>query len=145
MARPTTIHVCSDCGHSTPRWHGQCPGCGAWNTLVEERAPGKSGAGARSARPAAGVARLADVSTAALPRLLTGIGEFDRVLGGGIVPGSLVLLGGSPGIGKSTLLLQAAAHFAKRHGVVLYASGEESEHQIKARGEIRSASCRERV
>src|SRR3954466_3739408 len=107
MARPATVHVCSACGHSSARWHGRCPGCEAWNTLVEERAAPQSGAargrgrggGARAARPG----RLADVDTAQVPRLCTAIGELDRVLGGGLVPGSLVLLGGSPGIGKSTL------------------------------------------
>ncbi|HEY8582868.1 MAG TPA: DNA repair protein RadA, partial [Capillimicrobium sp.] len=103
MARPTTIHVCSACGHTETRWQGKCPGCGAWNTLVEERAPtapagGRGGAArggsarARAAKPVA----LRDVQTPRLARLSTGIGEFDRVLGGGLVPGSLVLLGGSP-------------------------------------------------
>src|SRR3712207_9223884 len=92
MARPTTVHVCSSCGHSTPRWHGQCPGCGEWNTLVEERAPSASATrpgAVRSARPQP----LSAVDTAPVPRLSTGIGELDRVLGGGMVPGSLVLLG----------------------------------------------------
>src|SRR3954452_1457132 len=107
MARPTTVHVCSACGHQEARWHGQCPGCGEWNTLVEEaaRVPARAGTGGRSsaARPGARPQRLRDVDTPAIPRLQTGIREFDRVLGGGLVPGSLVLLGGSPGIGKSTL------------------------------------------
>ena len=101
---PATIHVCAECGHQEARWHGRCPGCGAWNTLVEERA-GRAPRAARAAT-AAGAARpapLRDVRAEAGPRLETGIGELDRVLGGGLVPGSLVLLGGSPGIGKSTL------------------------------------------
>src|SRR5689334_2501111 len=101
MARPTTIHVCTSCGHDTARWSGRCPGCGEWNTLVEEAAPapvakGRGGAGG-AARAAAGrPVPLASVDTTPVPRMHTGIGEFDRVLGGGIVPGSLVLLGGSP-------------------------------------------------
>src|SRR4051812_3021737 len=104
MARPTTHHVCSNCGHTEARWHGQCPGCGEWNTLVEEQAPQRraGGGGARTGGAAAGPrarpTRLRDVETPEVPRLQTGIGEFDRVLGGGFVPGSLVLLGGSPGI-----------------------------------------------
>ena len=109
----------------------RCPDCGAWNTFVEEKAA-PTGAGKQAVMPAlgGGAARLyADVDTVVTARLTSGIGEFDRVLGGGIVPGSLVLLGGEPGIGKSTLLLQVAAHFAQTTGPVLYASGEESEHQ----------------
>jgi DNA repair protein RadA/Sms len=119
---------------------GRCAECGAWNSLVEERDTASEPAGAAGHRyaqfsPASTATRYADVEIAHGLRLSTGIGEFDRVLGGGIVPGSLVLLGGEPGIGKSTLLLQAAAHFANGVGSVLYASGEESEHQIKSRGE----------
>ena len=98
MAKPTTVHTCSNCAHQTARWSGRCPGCGDWNTLVEERAP--TATAARGAAKAPGrPLRLADVDTTPVPRLRTGIGEFDRVLGGGSVPGSLVLLGGSPGIG----------------------------------------------
>ena len=113
MARPTTIHVCSDCGHTTPRWQGKCPGCGAWNTLVEERVEAAA-PGGRAARKGSAAAprKLRDVDTTPVPRLLTGIGELDRVLGGGIVPGSLVLLGGSPGIGKSSLTNMALGNVA---------------------------------
>src|SRR4051794_20342859 len=98
MPRPSTIHVCSACGHSEARWHGQCPGCGEWNTLVEEAppAPARSARGARPPAPGRPT-RLRDVTTPQVERLQTGIREFDRVLGGGLVPGSLVLLGGSPG------------------------------------------------
>jgi DNA repair protein RadA/Sms len=140
---------------------GRCTECGAWNSLVEERIGDErvpaGGAISRYAQFAArGSARLyADVSTTDAERLSTGIDEFDRVLGGGVVPGSLVLLGGEPGIGKSTLLLQAAAHFARAAGPVLYASGEESEHQIKSRGDrlgvgqsplyLLSETCIERI
>jgi len=118
---------------------GRCADCGAWNSLVEERlapASAEPAAARYAMAPSGGVARRYDeVDTVAAQRLSSGIGELDRVLGGGIVPGSLVLLGGEPGIGKSTLLLQAAAHFAREAGPVLYASGEESEHQVKTRGE----------
>ena len=141
--RPSTVFVCQECGAQSPKWLGRCADCGAWSSLVEDRAEENGGVGAggagshRYALPgASGSARLyADVQIAQQARLSTGIGEFDRVLGGGVVPGSLVLLGGEPGIGKSTLLLQAAANMARSIGPVLYSSGEESEHQIKSRGE----------
>ena len=142
MPRPTTVHICSACGHSSARWHGRCPGCQAWNTLVEERAPAPSARAPRGragAAVAVGTARkpilLADVSTAQLPRLATGIGELDRVLGGGLVPGSLVLLGGSPGIGKSTLTNMALGNLAEAGRRTLYISGEESPAQIRLRAE----------
>ena len=134
---PKPVFVCQECGAQSPKWMGRCQECGAWNSLVEERSASAAPAAShRYAQSASGTAKLyAEVETANAARLSTGIGEFDRVLGGGIVPGSLVLLGGEPGIGKSTLLLQAAAHFAREAGPVLYASGEESEHQIKSRGD----------
>jgi DNA repair protein RadA/Sms len=139
MKPPKPVFVCQSCGAQAPKWLGRCPDCGEWNTMVEERpaAPSAAAAAARySLSASGGRARLyADVEETAGARLSTGIDEFDRVLGGGVVPGSLVLLGGEPGIGKSTLLLQMAAGFARRVGPVLYASGEESEHQIKSRGE----------
>src|SRR4051812_42241966 len=136
---PRTVFVCQDCGSQSPKWLGRCGDCGAWNSLVEERplatedsaAPHRYATGA----PAGGARLYADIQLEQNERLPTGIGEFDRVLGGGVVPGSLVLLGGEPGIGKSTLLLQAAANMARTIGPVLYSSGEESEHQIKSRGE----------
>jgi DNA repair protein RadA/Sms len=143
MPRAATIHVCSDCGHSSARWHGQCPGCEAWNTLVEERAPsapsagarGRGGGAARGAVAPGRPVRLSDVSTARVPRLKTAIGELDRVLGGGLVPGSLVLLGGSPGIGKSTLTNMALGNLAAAGRRTLYVSGEESAAQIRLRAE----------
>jgi DNA repair protein RadA/Sms len=138
--RPATVFVCQECGAQSPKWLGKCSDCGAWNSLVEERpVEAAAGAGAHryalAAGGAAGARLYADIETSHHARLSTGIDEFDRVLGGGVVPGSLVLLGGEPGIGKSTLLLQAAANMARSIGPVLYSSGEESEHQVKSRGE----------
>lgn len=144
MKAPKTVYSCQECGAQSQKWLGRCPECGAWNSLVEERAvPVTAGAGAASAAAGARYALAAtagpqlyeDIDTIVSARLTTGIEEFDRVLGGGVVPGSLMLIGGEPGIGKSTLLLQAAAHFANTSGPVLYSSGEESEHQIKSRGQ----------
>ena len=155
-----TVFACQECGAQSPKWLGRCPECGAWNTLVEERpAPEAIVAAAVERRytlaATAGPQLYADIDTVVAERISSGIGEFDRVLGGGVVPGSLVLIGGEPGIGKSTLLLQAAAHFAKTIGTVLYSSGEESEHQIKSRGErlgveraplyILAETCLERI
>src|SRR3954452_3149036 len=109
MARAATVFTCSTCGASAAKWHGRCPGCGDWNTLVEEAAPAKAAARSVAAgRPVP----LRDVQRESLARLHTGIGELDRVLGGGIVPGSVVLLGGSPGIGKSTLTAMAVGNLA---------------------------------
>ena len=142
--KPKAVFVCQECGAQSQKWLGRCPECEAWNSLVEERAvPTTPGAGAASASAGARYSLAAtagprlyeEIDTVVSARLTTGIGEFDRVLGGGVVPGSLVLIGGEPGIGKSTLLLQAAAHFANSTGPVLYSSGEESEHQIKSRGQ----------
>jgi DNA repair protein RadA/Sms len=160
MKAPKVVFVCQECGAQAPKWMGRCAECGAWNSLVEESAADPAAAQAGGHRyaqlGAAGSAKLyAEVEAAHAERLSSGIDEFDRVLGGGIVPGSLVLLGGEPGIGKSTLLLQAAAHFARDVGPVLYASGEESEHQIKSRGDrlgvgqaplyLLSETCIERI
>jgi DNA repair protein RadA/Sms len=142
MPRTASTFVCSSCAHEASKWHGRCPGCGEWNTLVEEaRAPaappggnrraGLGRAGAAAARPV----RLADVQAVKVARLQTGIGELDRVLGGGLVPGSLVLLGGSPGIGKSTLTSMALGNLAGAGRRTLYVSGEESAAQIKLRAE----------
>ena len=129
---PRTVFSCSSCGHQSPKWHGRCPGCGDWNTLVEEK-PAKRAASAGGARQAKPV-RLADVEAPAVNRLSTGVGELDRVLGGGIVPGSLVLIGGSPGIGKSTLTASALGNLATGRKV-LYVTGEESPAQVKLRAE----------
>jgi DNA repair protein RadA/Sms len=141
MKQPKTIFVCQECGAQSQKMTGRCFDCGAWQSMVEERAaPATEAAAGASARYAlasagGGARKYDEIDEMVSVRLSTGIDEFDRVLGGGLVPGSLVLLGGEPGIGKSTLLLQAAALFARTVGPVLYASGEESEHQIKSRGE----------
>ena len=141
MSKVRTVFQCQACGFESSKWLGRCPDCGAWNSLVEERpAPEPAGSAGEIAKryslaAGAGPRLYADIDTLTAERISSGIGEFDRVLGGGVVPGSLVLIGGEPGIGKSTLLLQAAAHFAKHVGPVLYSSGEESEHQIKSRGQ----------
>src|SRR4051812_10382183 len=163
MKSPKVVFVCQECGSQAPKWAGRCAECGAWNSLVEERptfAADAASAGKSENRYAqfgsgSNAKLYDDVELTDAARISSGIGEFDRVLGGGVVPGSLVLLGGEPGIGKSTLLLQAAAHFAHNVGPVLYASGEESEHQIKSRGDrlgvgaaplyLLSETCIERI
>jgi DNA repair protein RadA/Sms len=142
MAR-TTTYVCSNCGTESAKWHGRCPGCDEWNTLVEERiapaqaGPRGGGGGGGSSRRAKALkpVRLADVEAPAVKRMVTGIGEFDRVLGGGIVPGSLVLIGGAPGIGKSTITGGALGNLAAAGRNVLYVSGEESAAQVKLRAQ----------
>jgi DNA repair protein RadA/Sms len=138
MARPTTAFVCSACGTEAAKWHGRCPGCGAWNTLAEEartpapnRGAGRAGSAARAVKPVP----LSDVRTERIARLATGIGELDRILGGGLVPGSLVLIGGSPGIGKSTLTSMALGNLQGAGRRTLYVSGEESAAQIRLRAE----------
>ena len=136
MAKSKTVYYCTSCGNESPKWMGQCPACGAWNTLeehVEKPSPvlrGKSSpvGMSKTAR------KLCDVSTGDETRFSTGMGELDRVLGGGAVSGSLVLVGGAPGIGKSTLLLQICHNLCKDKSV-LYVSGEESERQLKLRAE----------
>ena len=138
--KPVTIHRCTGCGADHPKWAGQCGVCGEWNTLVEEpmaaRKTGKSPARTRKSGHAAGLTSvLRDVSGAESARWTTGINEFDFVLGGGVVPGSMVLVGGEPGIGKSTLLLQVAARLQARPLRALYVSGEESALQVKLRSD----------
>jgi len=136
MKPAKSVFVCTECGSQSQKWLGRCPDCSAWNSFVEERVvPVKERAAAAQAMSGNSARLYRDVEGFVTERLSSGIGEFDRVLGGGVVPGSLVLLGGEPGIGKSTLLLQAAANFARAIGPVLYCSGEESEHQIKMRGD----------
>ena len=132
MARPKTSYVCGSCGAHTPQWQGQCPACQAWNTLELAVAVSGSGAPRRAAQGAPASKTVTQVTQEVDLRALTGIGELDRVLGGGLVAGSVVLLGGDPGIGKSTLLLQAADALS-RERPVLYVSGEESVRQVALR------------
>jgi DNA repair protein RadA/Sms len=136
VAKATSRYVCQHCGEVFLRWEGQCRACGEWNSLVETVVRTKSSAASGTPRASAGTGAdpvaLRDIGEASVPRLPTSIGELDRVLGGGIVPGSLILLGGEPGIGKSTLLLQAAAGVAQP---VVYATGEESAAQVRLRAE----------
>ncbi|MGY6502528.1 MAG: DNA repair protein RadA [Acidimicrobiales bacterium] len=134
VARSRIVHRCSHCGASAPQWAGRCPGCGEWNTLVEEQARPATGATPPMADPV-GARPIGEVDTAAWQPRPTGIGELDRVLGGGLVPGSVTLLGGEPGIGKSTLVLQALASLARAGERVLYVSGEESAQQVRLRAE----------
>ncbi|HTN52916.1 MAG TPA: DNA repair protein RadA, partial [Anaeromyxobacter sp.] len=139
--QPRTVYACAECGHSSPKWLGQCPSCRKWNTMQEEvaAAPARPGQPPRgwgtsgSVRPLP----LRDLEAREEERLRTGIGELDRVLGGGVVPGALVLLGGDPGIGKSTLLLAALDRLARAtpDRPLLYVSGEESARQVKLRAD----------
>ncbi len=134
----TTVYFCQNCGHESGKWMGQCPGCHEWNTFVEELVDKKNAAKAGMQRQGSGAAKpvpLSAIETAQEKRTTTGIGELDRVLGGGIVSGSLVLVGGDPGIGKSTLLLQVCQNLSAQDIRVLYISGEESLRQIKIRAE----------
>jgi DNA repair protein RadA/Sms len=141
MAKITTKYICQACGYEAPRWMGKCSECGAFNTFAEEKvaAQPRSSLGGGASRANAGSGArpqaLSAVGAATPQRMLTGIGEFDRVLGGGVVPGSLVLIGGDPGIGKSTLLIEAAVRLAQSRGGGLYLSGEESVEQIRLRAQ----------
>lgn len=132
-----SVFVCQNCGHQSRKWLGKCPECGEWNSLVEERTRAPHKIAARAAFKLREVEAVAyrDIEPQDDVRIGSGVTEFDRVLGGGIVPGTLVLIGGDPGIGKSTLLLQVADRLSTRNNLVLYVSGEESERQIKLRGE----------
>ncbi|MBP3616708.1 MAG: DNA repair protein RadA [Lachnospiraceae bacterium] len=136
MAKGKLVFFCKECGMESPKWLGQCPGCKAWNSLVEAPQAGKTkSAFGVSSLSVAEPVLLSEVDTGEEERMVTGIGELDRVLGGGIVVGSLVLVGGDPGIGKSTLLLQMCYALAKKERKVLYVSGEESIRQIRMRAD----------
>ena len=135
MAKPTkNQYVCSDCGGVSAKWSGQCPNCQSWNTLIET-APEKASSNRFSAlAPTAPVQALSEIHAQDVPRFSSELPEFDRVLGGGLVPGGVILIGGDPGIGKSTLLLQSLAMLSKTRSV-LYVSGEESGAQIALRAQ----------
>lgn len=138
MAKTKTVFYCTQCGNETPKWQGQCPACGTWNSIVEQPNQPKTAAAKRGAEIGihfgSKAQRLTEIETTDELRFLTGMNELDRVLGGGAVKGSLVLIGGAPGIGKSTLMLQICDELCKKC-VVLYASGEESAKQIKLRSQ----------
>jgi DNA repair protein RadA/Sms len=141
---PESVFVCQNCGHQSRKWLGKCPECGEWNSLVEERVKPSRPGGGRSGLKLRDVEAVAysDIEPQDDVRIGSGVTEFDRVLGGGIVPGTLVLIGGDPGIGKSTLLLQVADKLSAKEIPVLYVSGEESEKQIKLRGERLNVGAR---
>lgn len=145
MAKARTVFLCVDCGGESHRWGGQCPHCGAWNTLVEERVRVATARKRRETRggprTGPGIQALATVEGLARGRWRSGLPELDFVLGGGVVPGSLLLLGGAPGVGKSTLLLQVSARLSLAGHRVLYVSGEESAYQVKLRAERLRESC----
>ena len=140
MAKTNTIFVCAECGATSPRWLGRCPSCGKFNTMAEEVVKPSAPSAQKATRTQPHARRLADVNYENYARTPSGISEFDTVLGGGIVTGSLVLLGGDPGIGKSTMLTQIAAHLSREHKV-LYYSAEESCSQVKMRAQRLNLDC----
>ena len=144
MAKVRTIYVCTECGYETPKWLGKCPDCGSWNTLEEQESAPAVRAEEKKLKRAPGsdaqAVRVDEIPDEAMERRSSGIAELDRVLGGGVVDGSLVLVGGDPGIGKSTLLTQLCANMAAEGATALYVSGEESARQIKLRARRLGAS-----
>ena len=135
MAKTRTIFICQDCGHQVSKWLGKCPECNSWNSFSEERQLQPPSSKSRNNFKSSAPLTITQVQPVQENRMMTGIGEFDRVLGGGMVQGSLILIGGEPGIGKSTLTLQSMGHLSKQGNKVLYVSGEESGSQIKLRAE----------
>ena len=141
MAKIKSIFTCQECGYESPKWLGKCPSCNAWNTFVEEvkdDATVIKGKISKSIRPENMPKTITDIKSGEKERFKTKLKELDRVLGGGLVKGSLTLISGDPGIGKSTLLLQTSNNIAKQYGKVLYVSGEESEEQSSIRFESNS-------
>ena len=135
--KKATKFVCQACGYESPKWMGRCPNCGAWNQMMEELEVDKNDRQNRVSMTGqtAKAEAIQDITVSKVPRVKTELNELNRVLGGGVVPGSLVLIGGDPGIGKSTLLLQVSAQLNIAGGKVLYVSGEESASQIKMRAD----------
>jgi|WetSurMetagenome_2_1015567.scaffolds.fasta_scaffold00599_9 DNA repair protein RadA/Sms len=134
MSKLKTVFQCQSCGYSSPKWVGKCPDCGAWNSFSEERQPAKT-LKSFAGEAGSGPFPLSEITGGAEKRVPVGIAELDRVLGGGLVAGAVILIGGDPGIGKSTIILQAISKIASKMGAVLYVSGEESPEQIKLRAE----------
>ena len=135
MAKVKSVYICSECGYESPKWYGKCPSCGEWNTMNEEiKEPVKQSASVARAVSYAPPVSIREISTTDEIRYKTGSSELDRVMGGGIVKGSLILLGGDPGIGKSTILLQICEHLGRKLSI-LYVSGEESKRQLKLRAD----------
>lgn len=145
MAKIKKMFVCNECGYESLKWMGKCPGCNGWNTFTEEVKDESINNFKRAVTISSGnkPKSITEVKSSEYERLDTGIGELNRVIGGGLVKGSLTLISGDPGIGKSTILLQSASNIAKKYGKVLYVSGEESEEQIKMRAERLKATCNE--
>lgn len=143
MAKIKKMYVCNECGYESPKWMGQCPSCNGWNTFAEEVKADSPSNFKRAVTISSGnkPKSITEVKSSEYERLDTGIGELNRVIGGGLVKGSLTLISGDPGIGKSTILLQSASNIAEKYGKVLYVSGEESEEQIKMRAERLKATC----
>ena len=137
MAKQKRIYVCNSCGSTYSKWMGQCEGCGEWNTLTEEASENSPTGLGKSASAKGSIIELSSLKgeEEALPRMISNIGEFDRVTGGGLVPGSAILIGGDPGIGKSTILLQAVSRLANNNVTTVYISGEESVAQVRMRAE----------
>lgn len=147
MKSPKIIYVCQECGYDSPKWSGKCPSCESWNTMTEEAAVVGApvrGLGSQSVALGQRPVSIEEVVTKDVPRFFTGSPELDRVLGGGIMPGSLILVVGDPGVGKSSLTLQVCAHVAKKRGRVLYVTGEESARQVRLRAD-RLGALQERL
>lgn len=135
MAKNKNVFICQECGYAAPKWFGKCPGCGTWNSMVEEKKEEKVLSRSTGISSNSKPESISNIKSGEFERYDTGINELNRVLGGGLVKGSLTLISGAPGIGKSTILLQTANNIAQRVGKVLYVSGEESGEQIKIRGD----------
>lgn len=136
MVKRKTAYVCQECGYDTAKWMGRCPGCGQWNTMVEEMVAPERKAGLSLGLGAGGKPEaIKEIAVEDMPRFLTGSGELDRVLGGGVIPGSMVLIVGDPGVGKSSLTLKVCSDVAKARGRVLYVTGEESARQVRMRAD----------
>ena len=143
MAKKKTKYICQECGAESAKWLGKCPACGNWNTLVEEEISTAETKNPRALTTAFETPRrIAEVDMEELPRFMTGSGELDRVLGGGLIPGSIILIAGDPGVGKSSLTLAVCANVARGGRKVLYITGEESSRQIRMRAERRTFHLR---